>query len=61
MVITSDEVRGERARFARHLLDLIGRHDVVTVSGGSLGESRYYCVDGLTPNDVPAQPSDVSA
>lgn len=61
MVITGDEVRGERARFARHLLDLIGRREVVTLAGASLGESRYYCVDGLIPDDVPAQPTDVVA
>ncbi|MFF2655583.1 nucleoside hydrolase [Streptomyces sp. NPDC058045] len=61
MVITGDEVRGERARFARHLLDLIGRREVATVAGASLGESLYYCVDGLIPDSVPAQPTDVVA
>ncbi|MGW1145839.1 nucleoside hydrolase [Streptomyces sp. NPDC002454] len=60
-VITGDEVRGERARFARHLLDLIGRREVVTLSGASLGGSRSSCVDGLVPDDVPAQPADVVA
>lgn len=61
LLITSDEVRGQRARFARHLLDLLGRSDVRVVSGASLGESRYYCVDGLTPSTVSDQPTDVIA
>ncbi|GKQ36564.1 nucleoside hydrolase [Streptomyces sp. A012304] len=61
VVITGDEVRGERARFARHLLDLLHRDDVVTVSGASLGQSRYFCVDGLVPDSVPVQRSEVVA
>jgi inosine-uridine nucleoside N-ribohydrolase len=61
LLITSDEVRGQRARFARHLLDLTGRSDVRVVAGASLGESRYFCVDGLTPSTVPDQPTDLVA
>ncbi|MCG7523306.1 nucleoside hydrolase [Streptomyces sp. OfavH-34-F] len=59
MVITGDEVDGERARFARHLLDLLGRSDVATVAGASLDNSRYYCVYGLMPDSVPSQRTDV--
>jgi inosine-uridine nucleoside N-ribohydrolase len=55
LVLTGDEVDGERARFARHLLDLMDRRDVVTVAGASLGGSCYYCVDGLIPDSVPRQ------
>lgn len=61
LVITGDEVRGERARFARHLLDLMGRYDVATVAGAGLGDSRYYCVGDLVPDTVPAQPDNVVA
>ncbi|PXX71333.1 inosine-uridine nucleoside N-ribohydrolase [Nocardia tenerifensis] len=59
LVLTTDENGGGRARFARHLLDLHGRHDVPVVAGADLGNTRYYVVDGLTPDDVPAQPTDV--
>lgn len=61
LVTTADEMRGERARFARHLLDLLGRGDVATVAGDSPGESPYYCVEGFVPDSVPAQPVDVVA
>ncbi|WP_226961947.1 MULTISPECIES: nucleoside hydrolase [Streptomyces] len=59
LVVTGDEAAGQRARFARHLLDLLERPDVATVAGASLGTTRYFCVDGLTPNEVPPQPTDV--
>ncbi|HEY0694009.1 MAG TPA: nucleoside hydrolase [Kribbella sp.] len=59
LVITSDEYNGQRARFARHFLDLLGRHDVPVVSGSDLGNTRYFCVDGLTPREVPSQPTNV--
>jgi len=54
-VVTGDEVAGQRARFARHLLDLLDRTDVVTVAGADLGNVCYFVVDGLVPDDVPAQ------
>ena len=54
-VVTGDEIAGQRARFARHLLDLLGRPDVVTVAGADLGSTRYFVVEGLVPDDVPAQ------
>jgi inosine-uridine nucleoside N-ribohydrolase len=59
LVLTGDEVRGERARFARHLLDLLGRHDIATVAGAAVGASRYYCVDGLVPLSVSVQSTDL--
>ncbi|MFE9577409.1 nucleoside hydrolase [Nocardia sp. NPDC006044] len=59
LVITTDENNGGRARFARYLLDLHGRQDVPVISGADLGNTLYYVVDGLTPDDVPAQPTDV--
>ena len=59
-VITGDEVLGgERARFARHLLDLLGRTDVVTAAGADLGNTRYFVVEDLVPDTVPAQRADV--
>lgn len=57
LVVTCDEYGGHRARFARHLLDLLGRRDVGVVAGADLGNSRYFCVDGLVPGHVPGQPS----
>src|SRR6266540_1431082 len=59
LVITCDEYGGEQARFVRHLLDLVGRHDVRVIAGSDLGNSRLYCVDGLFPSDVPKQDTDV--
>jgi len=61
LVVTADEVGGERARFARHLLDLVGRREVATVAGRSLGGSQYFCVEDLVPASVPAQPADLVA
>lgn len=61
LVITSDEYGGERARFVRYLLDLVGRPDVKVVAGSDLGNSRLYFVDGLFPSDVAKQDSDVVA
>ncbi|MFC3997083.1 nucleoside hydrolase [Nocardiopsis sediminis] len=64
LVVTTDETGPDhgprqRARFARHLLDAIGRHEVPVVAGACLGETRYYCVDSLVPADVPDQKTDV--
>lgn len=66
LVLTGDETGpavgyGERARFARFLLDLTGRTDVAVASGVSLGDTRYFCADGLVPDEIPAQPADVVA
>ncbi|RDI43552.1 nucleoside hydrolase [Nocardia mexicana] len=61
LVVTSDEIGGERARFVRHLLDLLGRTDVPVVAGADLGNRKYWVVDGLTPSTVAAQPTDVPA
>jgi hypothetical protein len=43
-VITSDEQDGERARFARYFLDLLGRDEVPVIAGASLGDTRYWAV-----------------
>ncbi|MFI0817266.1 nucleoside hydrolase [Streptomyces sp. NPDC021098] len=64
LVITSDETGptagyGARARFARMLLDLTGRTNVAVVSGISLGDTKYFCADGLVPDDIGPQPTDV--
>lgn len=59
LVITSDEYGGERARFLRYLLDLVGRPEVKVVAGSDLGNSRLYFVDGLFPPDMAKQDTDV--
>ncbi len=59
LVITADENGGERARLARHLLDLLERPEVPVVAGADLGNTRYWVADGLTPDDVGKQPDDV--
>ena len=61
LVITSDEYAGQRARFARRLLDLTGRHDVPVVTGSDLGNTRLYFVDELIPPGVPEQSFDLVA
>ena len=59
-VVTSDERGGARARFARYLLDALGRPEVAVVSGRQLADTRYFCVEGLMPAEVPAQSTDVA-
>lgn len=64
LVLTNDETGGatgygRRARFARFLLDRMGRQDIRVAAGHSVGDSRYYCVGSLVPAEVPAQPTDV--
>ncbi len=61
LVVTSDELGGHRARLARHVLDLLGRTNVAVVAGTDLGSNNYSCFDGLIPETVPRQPSDVTA
>ena len=61
LVITTDEVRGHRARFARYLLDLLGRPEVEVVAGADLGNERYFCVEDLIPEEITYQGTDVLA
>ncbi len=61
LVVTSDEVDGQRARFARYLLDLAGRPEVPVVSGRELNADAALCVDGLTPPSVGVVATDVAA
>jgi pyrimidine-specific ribonucleoside hydrolase len=62
LVLTCDEYRGERARFARHLLDLAGRSDVTVIAGRQLGEQppRQFCVSDLTPARIATQSGDAA-
>lgn len=46
------------ARFARYLLDLLGRTDVTVVAGAG-PSSGTSALDGLVPDDVPAPGGDV--
>ncbi|ATL66689.1 nucleoside hydrolase [Nocardia terpenica] len=61
LILTADEYRGRRARFARHLLDLMERPDLPVVSGADLGNTRYHAIDGLIPDTVAEQPTDIVA
>ncbi|MFC9688527.1 nucleoside hydrolase [Kribbella sp. NPDC056951] len=59
LVVTGDEVAGERARFVRYLLDLVGRTDVEVVAGADLGNRRLWFMEGVTPASAPGQRTDV--
>jgi pyrimidine-specific ribonucleoside hydrolase len=60
LVITSDELGGQRARFARYLLDSAGRADVAVVAGHQLSETPPYFADGLVPDWVAPASTDVA-
>lgn len=66
LVITCDETGpvlgyGQRARFARWLLDALGRPELPVVAGASTGDTRYFCCEGMVPDSVAPQPDDVVA
>lgn len=61
LVVTCDEHAGERARFARHLLDLCGRPDVPVVAGSTTSAPGPIVVRHLIPDTVPTQPTDLAA
>ncbi len=52
LVVTTDELNGERARFARFLLDQAGRADVAVVAGRQLSSTAPFFAHGLTPDWV---------
>ncbi|USX51222.1 nucleoside hydrolase [Lentzea sp. HUAS12] len=60
LVSTVDELGGRRARFVRHLLDLLGRGDVPVVAGADLGDRRMDCIAGLVPDSVEPQRTDLA-
>src|ERR1700742_5233397 len=60
LVVTSDEMGGQRARFARYLLDSAGRADVAVVAGHQFSATAPYFADGLTPDWVATPSGDVT-
>lgn len=60
LVSTADELGGRRARFVRHLLDLLGREDVPVVASAGLGDTTTDCIVGLVPDSVAAQRTDLA-
>ncbi|WP_280471278.1 nucleoside hydrolase [Nocardia cyriacigeorgica] len=62
LVVTADEFPdGRRSILARHLLDLLGREDVVVAAGATAGESKYWAADGLVPAGAHPWPLDLYA
>jgi pyrimidine-specific ribonucleoside hydrolase len=60
LVITLDDRDGQRARFARHLLDLAGRSDVaVAVGSATAASGEDVPIAGMTPVEVPDQTADL--
>lgn len=61
LVVTSDEREGARARFARQLLDLLGRSDVAVTAGLQVSREgpADLCVRDLIDERVANQPADV--
>ena len=57
----SDEMSGQRARFARFLLDSAGRPDVPVVAGQQLSATPCYLATGLTPSWVASQPREIAS
>ncbi|MEO3814395.1 nucleoside hydrolase [Sphaerisporangium sp. B11E5] len=61
LVVTSDERDGLRARFARQLLDRLGRSDVVVAAGAQIAPTGPgMCVRDLIDPDVARQTTDVA-
>jgi inosine-uridine nucleoside N-ribohydrolase len=61
LVVTSDEREGARARFARQLLDRLGRSDVVVAAGAQIAPTGPgMCVRDLIDPDVARQTTEVA-
>jgi pyrimidine-specific ribonucleoside hydrolase len=59
LVLTTDEQGGDRARFARLLLDLCGRQEVPVVAGPSVRHPGVFVAGSLVADDVPRQARDL--
>src|ERR1700753_1982324 len=60
LVVTTDELNGERARFARFLLDSAGRTDVAVVAGRQLSSTASFFAHGVTPDLGPPPSGEVT-